>query len=241
METTTLFEPFPKVPRLFRDCTITEKIDGTNAQVIVEPVLPNESLGEFEKRVGHTPLLYTTDNTSTIVGVFAGSRSRIITPGKGTDNSGFAQWVLQNGVGLACTLGQGRHFGEWWGQGVQGNPYKIEGKRFSLFNAGRWTSVYNNQLKAMQNGQDVTPEKGIGTECIESSICHVVPLLFQGVFSSPRADYYIDFLRRFGSRTVEHIAKAEGIIIYHEAAKQVFKVTCDNDGVPKALVSKEEL
>jgi hypothetical protein len=27
------YEPFPKIPRLSRDCTITEKIDGTAAQV----------------------------------------------------------------------------------------------------------------------------------------------------------------------------------------------------------------
>ena len=30
------FEEFPKVPRLSRGCVITEKIDGTNAQVMVD-------------------------------------------------------------------------------------------------------------------------------------------------------------------------------------------------------------
>ena len=29
------FREFPKIPRMFRECVITEKIDGTNAQVIV--------------------------------------------------------------------------------------------------------------------------------------------------------------------------------------------------------------
>lgn len=59
----TDFIPFPKIPRLKRGCVITEKIDGTNAQVVV---------GE--------------DGS-----VRAGSRNRWITPDD--DNFGFARWV----------------------------------------------------------------------------------------------------------------------------------------------------
>jgi hypothetical protein len=57
------FEPFDKIPRLSRDCVISEKLDGTNAQVLVD----DEG------------------------GVFAGSRNRWITPE--ADNFGFARWV----------------------------------------------------------------------------------------------------------------------------------------------------
>jgi len=60
------FIPFPKIPRLKRGCIITEKIDGTNAQVVV---------GE--------------DGS-----VRAGSRKRWITPDN--DNFGFATWVKQH-------------------------------------------------------------------------------------------------------------------------------------------------
>ena len=60
------FIPFPKIPRLNRDIIITEKIDGTNAQVVV---------GE--------------DGS-----VRAGSRKRWITPDN--DNFGFATWVKQH-------------------------------------------------------------------------------------------------------------------------------------------------
>ena len=60
------FKPFPKLARLFRECTITEKIDGTNAQVVVT------DFGD----------------------VYAGSRTRWITPED--DNYGFAAWVEQN-------------------------------------------------------------------------------------------------------------------------------------------------
>jgi hypothetical protein len=62
----TDFIPFPKIPRLKRGCVITEKLDGTNAQVVV---------GE--------------DGS-----VRAGSRSRWITPE--SDNFGFARWVAEH-------------------------------------------------------------------------------------------------------------------------------------------------
>jgi len=57
------FEPFPKMGRLTRECIITEKIDGTNAQIII------------------------TDDGR----IAAGSRTRLIT--LDDDNYGFARWV----------------------------------------------------------------------------------------------------------------------------------------------------
>jgi hypothetical protein len=60
------FIPFQKIPRLKRGCVITEKIDGTNAQIVI---------GE--------------DGS-----IRAGSRNRWITPEN--DNYGFAGWVERN-------------------------------------------------------------------------------------------------------------------------------------------------
>jgi len=60
------FVAFGKLARLYRDCTITEKLDGTNACVIV-----------------------TEDGQ-----VGAQSRNRLITPGD--DNYGFAAWVQEH-------------------------------------------------------------------------------------------------------------------------------------------------
>ena len=60
------FTPFPKIPRLRRPICITEKIDGTNASVMV-----------------------LEDGR-----VLAGSRTRWITPE--ADNYGFARWVKDN-------------------------------------------------------------------------------------------------------------------------------------------------
>lgn len=84
------FKPFPKIPRWSdQHIVISEKIDGTNAQIVI-----NEDCTEIR----------------------AGSRSRWITPDD--DNFGFARWVEDNREAL-LTLGKGQHFGEWWGQGIQ--------------------------------------------------------------------------------------------------------------------------
>ena len=60
------FQGFPKMARLSRDIILTEKIDGTNAQI------------------------YITDSGD----LFVGSRTRWITPEN--DNAGFARWVEGN-------------------------------------------------------------------------------------------------------------------------------------------------
>lgn len=109
------FIEFPKIPRLNRPVIITEKIDGTNACVIVQESESNV----FEERT-----------------VYAQSRNRIITPDQ--DNYRFARWVSENADTLK-QLGPGHHYGEWWGNGIQ-RGYGLEGgdKRFSLFNTYRW-------------------------------------------------------------------------------------------------------
>lgn len=83
------FQSFPKIPRLSGECIITEKIDGTNACVLV-----------------------LSDDR-----VIAGFRSKWITPED--DNMGFARWVKEHEEELRKGLGYGLHFGEWWGAGIQ--------------------------------------------------------------------------------------------------------------------------
>lgn len=67
---TTDFVPFPKISRFSRGAVVTEKIDGTNAQVLI----------------------------SEDGGIIAGSRTRWITPED--DNFGFAAWVRDHAEGL---------------------------------------------------------------------------------------------------------------------------------------------
>lgn len=87
----TDFKPFGKIPRWdgAQHIVITEKIDGTNAQIWI-----NDDCNELK----------------------CGSRSRWITPDD--DNYGFASWAERNKDAL-FQLGKGTHFGEWWGLGIQ--------------------------------------------------------------------------------------------------------------------------
>jgi hypothetical protein len=184
MQTTVEFTPFPKIPRLFRDIVITEKIDGTNAAIIVA-----EDTGE----------------------VWAQSRNRIITPEK--DNYGFARWVYDNQGELADTLGPGTHFGEWWGQGIQ-RRYDQETKHFSLFNTHRWGELF-------PAGSD--------------GLLKTVPVLYEGEFSEVAIQQALWGLRIFGSVAAPWFDRPEGIVIYHRASNNLFKVTLEHDQAPKGL------
>jgi hypothetical protein len=97
------FVEFPKMARLTRDCIITEKIDGTNAQVYICRM--DDYLKATQAIASNGDLF-----------MFAGSRTRWITPD--ADNFGFAAWVKDHSDEL-WTLGEGRHYGEWWGRGIQ--------------------------------------------------------------------------------------------------------------------------
>ena len=133
------FNPFPKLHRLSRDIVVTEKLDGTNAQIFIE----DETLVEDRSII-----------TAVVDGLalIAGSRNRWITPE--SDNFGFARWVRDNAEALAG-LGIGAHFGEWWGKGIQ-RGYGLDERRFSLFNTARWYDHLNHQ-RLTPAGVDVVP------------------------------------------------------------------------------------
>ncbi len=140
---------------------------------------------------------------------FTGSRTRWITPSD--DNFGFATWAHEHREEL-LSLGVGRHFGEWWGLGIQRN-YGQSDRLFSLFNASRWTE---------------TPPP---------ACCSVVPVLYSGSFTSAAVDDALAQLRNAGSAAAPGFMKPEGVIVYHLAARQYFKKTLDKDeewkGKPK--------
>lgn len=123
------FESFGKIPRLFRDVVITEKIDGTNAAIGIVP---------WDGTNDDQSTLVVTSNGDCLV--YAQSRKRIITTKE--DNAGFAGWVYDNAETLVTDLGFGLHFGEWWGSGIQRGYNLPKGeKRFSLFNTSRWAEA----------------------------------------------------------------------------------------------------
>jgi hypothetical protein len=207
------YPAFAKIPRLFRDIVITEKIDGTNGLIHVEAV------GSYwDDRTMEDHFAYVQGPDGLTLAVRAGSRNRWIHPGD--DNFGFAEWVHANADGLA-RLGLGGHYGEWWGAGIQ-RRYGLTGndKRFSLFNTGRW------------NKDNIPDVPGLG----------VVPVLYAGPNAADPADWpYLEQpvdvalykLRGCGSHTVPGFMRPEGVIVYHTAAHTYSKVTLDNDEAPK--------
>lgn len=194
------FVEFPKIARLKRDIVITEKLDGTNAQVSIRPVVDQP----YDDNPG---LEHGYDIQVGDLLVRAGSRNRWISPAD--DNYGFARWVYDHAHALATMLGVGSHFGEWWGAGIQ-RRYGLAGndKRYSLFNTARWAGVS-------------FPIFGMG----------VVPVLYQGPMID--TDPILSQLRAQGSIAVPGFMAPEGIVIYHQASRTLFKQTLDKDEQPK--------
>lgn len=188
---TSEFSEFPKMGRLSREMIITEKIDGTNAQICI------------------------TEDGQMLVG----SRSRWITTQN--DNFGFARWCADHKSEL-LKLGPGRHFGEWWGYGIQ-RGYGMKEKRLSLFNVSRWC-LYGAQPK---DKQEVLPA------CVG-----LVPVLFSGVFDTKVADDILAKLASGGSVAAPGFMNPEGIIVYHTAANVGFKKTIKDDSIPKSMLPK---
>ncbi len=189
------FKGFGKIPRLNREIIITEKIDGTNAQVLVTP----------DGRI------------------FPGSRKRWLTVEH--DNYGFCAWVQEYEEEL-LQLGPGRHFGEWWGQGIQ-RGYGLDHKRFSLFDVGRW--VDRNREIGIDYWLDTSDKRQRAPAC-----CHVVPVLrVDSEFSSIFIYAALASLESRGSLAVPGFMNPEGIVIFHMASGQPFKVTLENDEKPK--------
>lgn len=193
------FEGFPKIARLSREVYITEKIDGTNAQV------------------------YITDDGK----IYAGSRNQWITPQQ--DNYGFARWVAEHAEEL-LKLGPGRHFGEWWGAGIQ-RGYGLVGndKRFSLFNVERWCLHGNLPQPIPQPDPRKTKMQDVLPPCVG-----LVPLMHKGIFSTTDITALIENLRVGGSWAVPGYMNPEGIVIYHVAAGVGFKKTLVKDETPKS-------
>lgn len=170
------FREFPKITRLSREFVITEKIDGTNAQIFI------------------------SENHQ----IFAGSRNRWLT--LDNDNYGFCHWVTDNKKALLC-LGEGRHFGEWWGCGIQ-RGYNLSYKVFSLFDVMRWAP----------------PGKFLPAGLPDN--VGVVPVLHWGdIFDTGRIDSVLANLRSSGSVAAPGYANPEGIVVTHLASRVSFKKT----------------
>ena len=121
-----------------------------------------------------------------------------------------AAWVFGNGYELARILGPGRHFGEWWGQGI-GRGYGLNEKRFSLFNTARWAPYGDTEYA-------IEPELNL----------YVVPILATGVANTDEIiDRTTERLHQGGSKAAYGFMKPEGVCIFHHSSRIVEKVFGD--------------
>jgi len=200
------FVGFPKIARISREIVVTEKIDGTNACVYIPEVEGEFACGNCARHPEDRDFCECAKFQSPTE-IFAASRNRWITPED--DNLGFAGWLARNKDEL-LKLGPGRHYGEWWGQGIQ-RRYGLKEKRFSLFNVARWGPI------GLQDGS------------ILPSCCHVVPVLGRGLFKMSLVEEALEDLRQHGSRAAPGYMDPEGVVVYHTAGRVMFKKTLKGD------------
>lgn len=176
------------------------------------PKIPrlNRDVVVTEKLDGTNACIWISDDGEKIS---AQSRTRWITAK--SDNAGFARWVEENREELA-KLGPGYHFGEWWGKGVQKRHYNVDPKRFSLFNVHRWNA-------------DNVPA------CVS-----VVPILWQGNYKDLDLGQILGNLRECGSVASPGWMTPEGVVLFHTASGQMFKILLEGDELPKGITTFKE-
>jgi hypothetical protein len=204
------FKPWPKISRLNRDIIITEKIDGTNAAVVIT-------------EAGH---------------VYAQSRTRILTPQ--SDNFGFRAWVDANAAALIYALGIGTHFGEWWGKGIQRGYGKSDKTfslfntdKWFVKMAGHPWQLTPELEDIRKNGVNIS----VVPVLYEGPWMNTLGMMedkesfkFQ---SAP--EFMLNWLRKDGSIAAPG-QPAEGIVVFHQASGTLFKATTEGDEKHKGEV-----
>lgn len=171
--------------------------------------VPFQKIGRLSREIIITEKIDGTNGVISIGedGLFqVGSRNRWILPDQ--DSFGFMNWCLLHKDDL-MRLGPGRHYGEWWGAGIQ-RRYDQTEKRFSLFNTSRWGGVETRPM-----------------------CCGVVPVLYTGDFDTNEINRVLEELRTGGSVVAPGFMKPEGIVIYHPQANILLKKTFEGDGAGK--------
>lgn len=170
------FKPFPKIERIGKaSMHITQKIHGTNVQVFIY----KDEAGELQLKCG--------------------SRTRWIIPGD--DNYGFAAHVYAHKQEFIDKLGEGQHFGEWAGLGINSGEGLLS-KMFVLFDFWKYP-----------------PERLLPPRCT------VVPVLYQGPVDLSKVYEVMIELKVLGSRLCPGFMRPEGVVImaFGQRYKKVFE------------------
>ena len=179
----------------------------------------NRDVVVTEKIDGTNAVVFIADDGETMR---FGSRARWLSLDEGrekgaqpVDNFGFARWATEHRDEL-LKLGPGYHYGEWWGAGIQ-RRYGLSERRFSLFNVDRWADV-----------------------AVRPACCHVVPTLATGKLADA-VSTGLNTLRGRGSIAAPGFDRPEGIVVWHTAARQLFKVTLEGDEAPKSALTNAKI
>lgn len=169
---TVEFKAFNKISHFNKHyMTVTQKIHGTNAQILI--------ICEENK----------TDNSINVDGkeytVLVGSRNKYITPL--ADNFGFASFIERNKESIIRSLGEGQHFGEWAGPGINSGEGLTE-KTLVLFDFNRYTN-------------ELPPQTTL------------VPVLYSGPIDTNKITECMDDLKLNGSKLVKGFMRPEGIVV----------------------------
>lgn len=180
MTTDNEFRPWRSIERYQGiHVQIAEKLHGTSAQVHVQKQL---------------------DGT---LKALAGKRTSYVGT---TGHFGFGEFVANNGQALCDSLGEGRHYGEWVGPGVNGQ-YGLTEKVFVLFN-------HRYHLPKKLAGK--LPNR-----------VDVVPVLYDGPYTPTIIGETMDNLKASGSVFAPGFMKPEGVVLFfpqfNTMQKKVFK------------------
>lgn len=195
------FVKWPKIARLHQVWEFSEKVDGTNGVLWWKGDVDGVDTSKIVARVvvDEGPLY-----------LLAGSRTRWLTTQD--DNFGFAGWAAEHAKDLAA-LGPGRHFGEWFGHGIQ-RGYGMDHREFALFDQ-RWTA---DEVK------------------LPGGVC-VVPVLatVEGWMLNEAVSIALEVLKETGSVVAPGFARPEGLVVRHLVNGTRFKVLLEGDNQPKGI------
>ena len=202
----SLFKSFKSIENIDRlDVYITQKIHGTNAQILIEEDLTLKD--SHCESLNYDPTPYgifsnatyiNLDSTKKITGI--GSRSRWLE--YDDDNYGFCNFVLEN-ENEFLKLPAGRYYGEWCVKGINSGE-GLSDRKFVLFNP---------YLKL----ESLPPQTVL------------VPLLFEGKIRAADLNDVINdtfsSLKQNGSSLCPGFMEPEGIVISidNKLYKKVFK------------------
>ena len=107
-------------------------------------------------------------------------------------------------------LEPGRHFGEWWGRGIQ-RGYGLTERRFSLFNVSRW-ALHGTEPRVIPTGDP----RVVKVQDVLPACCGLVPILAElTTFDSVMIEANLGALRQNGSAAAPGYMNPEGIVVFH--------------------------